>query len=184
MARRQRAKPGGLSRELADKLIEAINMPLPRRWAALYAGVSPDTFKSLLEKGILSDDDPECVRLAREVYQTEGKGIAETFDALRILARSGNADAAETYLRLMHPADFGGKVRTEPDEWAGAERHKQRRDHLLENPPPRMRAELQRHRWLQLPERLSKKEREVIDRIIARHLAPALPAEGHEKASE
>jgi hypothetical protein len=177
MATKRRApKPGGLDPAVVDRLIEAVKMPLPDRWAALYAGVSPDTFKNLLEQGILSDRDPECVRLAREVYRAKAKDIGDTFQNLRTLAtQGGTAEAGEAFLRLMHPADFGGKIRTEPDEFQGAERHRQRRENLLDNPPPRMRAELRKHRWVQLPEKLSAKERAVIDAIIAKHLAPVLP---------
>lgn len=181
MARRKADSNTGLTRELADKLIASLQTPMPRRFAATSNGVSPKTFEGWINDGASGIGDDVCVYLARKVYEHEGRDVGETFHDLREVAK-GNDRAAETYLRLMYPADFGGTVRTGPDEFSDAERAAKNRAQLLASPPPRMLAEMRQHRWFQLPAKISAKDRAGIESILAKY-APKLLTEP-EKASE
>lgn len=164
------------SRAQVDALIVAIETPMPMRWAALSEGVTPDQLKAWCFAGIVGAD-PECIRLAKRVYKSQAADVGKTFSGLLTLAEKGNPLAAETFLKLMHPADFGGKSRSEPDEFQSAERNRVRRARLLDDPPPRMRAELTTHRWVQLPQTMADADKAAIMAILERYrTAPALAA--------
>ncbi len=171
----------GLTRELADRLIAALETPMPRRFAATSCGVSPKTFEGWIADGASGIGDEQCVYLAKSVYEFEGKDVGETMRAIKMLADANHQAAAE-YLRLMHPADFGGAVRTGVDEFSDPERNRRNQSRLLENPPPRMAAMLRQHRWIRMPQNVSAEDRATVDSILAKYAALALPAP--EKADE
>jgi hypothetical protein len=170
----------GLTRELADAIIEA-RKTMPRRFAATSNGVSPRTFKGWMDDGASGIGDPMCVYLAREIHKFEGQDIGEEFGNLKRIA-SVNPAAGEAYLKLMYPEDFGGHVRTAPDEFSDSERAARNRDKLLDAPPPRMLAELRKHRWLQMPAGMTKGDLEAIHSILAKYTTPLLAEP--EKADE
>lgn len=146
----------GLSRALADKLVAA-RAKMPRRFAATSNGVSPITFDRWIQIGSISSEDPICVYLAKKIYEVEGQDVGETVEDLKEL-RKISATAVETYLKVMHPNDFGGHQRTGPDEFQDQERNRGAQDKLLASPPPRMLAKLHQHRWHQIPAGASAEE--------------------------
>jgi len=157
--------PNGLSRALADQLV-ANRRTMPRRFAATAAGVSPRTFERWIQIGASSGDDPICIELARRIFEVEGKDVSESISDLKML-RTMSATASEAYLRLMHPADFGGAVRSAPDEFEDQVRNREAQDKLLASPPPRMLAKLREHRWFQVPAEATKEELAAVETMIA-----------------
>jgi len=157
--------PNGLSLELADKLIAA-RETMPRRFAAKSCGVSPKTFERWLQIGSISAHDPICVHFTKGINEKEGTDVSDTITGLQIL-RKVNPQATDLYLKLMHPEDFGGHIRTVPDEFDGQERNREAQDKLLACPPPRMLAKLTEHRWFQLPEGATPEEKATIEAILA-----------------
>ncbi len=167
---RKRSSPvgedgGGLTPALVDQLVEALQKPLPRRFAALHCGVSPKTFERWLQDGASGAGSGLAVDLARRVYQWEAQDVGEEMRHLKTLAAI-NPQATKTYLELMHPADFGGFVRTAPDEFERPDRQKRTRGHLLDNPPPRMLADFKAHDWFRMPKGISKRDRSTILKIL------------------
>jgi hypothetical protein len=156
--------PNGLSLELADKLIAA-RETMPRRFAAKSCGVSPKTFERWLQIGSISAHDPVCVHFTRGINEIEGIDVSDTITGLQIL-RKVNPQATDLYLKLMHPEDFGGHIRTVPDEFDGQERNREAQDKLLSSPPPRMLAKLNEHRWFQLPEGTTPEEKAEIEAML------------------
>lgn len=156
--------PEGLSRELADKLIAA-RQTMPRRFAAKHCGVSPRTFERFLQVGSSSDHDPICVYFTRRINEVEGGDVGDTIGGLQLL-RKVSPQAADLYLKLMHPEDFGGHVRTVPDEFDGQERNRQAQDKFLAAPPPRMLAKMREHRWVQIPEGATPEETALIESML------------------
>lgn len=175
----ERPGPNGLSRALADRLV-ASRARMPRRIAATSNGVSPKTFERWIQVGSSSADDPVCIYLARKIFEVEGVDIGETIDDLRDL-RKVSGTAAETYLKVMHPNDFGGHQRTAPDEFEDQDRNRGSQDKLLASPPPRMLAKLREHRWYQVPAGATDEETaavaDMIDAIRKRLTADRLIAE-------
>lgn len=175
--------PEGLSLELADKLIAA-RQTMPRRFAAKSCGVSPRTFERFLQVGSSQSHDPACTYFTRRINEIEGNDVGETIGGLQIL-RKVNPQASALYLQLMHPEDFGGHIRTVPDEFDGQERNKEARKSLLAKPPPRMLAEMRQHRWIQIPEGATPEETAAIEamlhniraRVTNETAAAMLPAE-------
>jgi hypothetical protein len=80
--------------------------------------------------------------------------------------------AGETFLKMFKPADFGGPKRV-ADEFDDAERHAEKRDKLLDNPPPRLRAVLTRKGWWQFTGTLSAEDVATLVAIQERCLGPA-----------
>ena len=156
----------GLTQLLVDQLVAALETPLPRRFAALHCGVSPKTFERLLQDGASGAGSQLAVELARRVYQFEARDVGEEMKHLKTLAAI-NPQATRTYLELMHPADFGGFVRTAPDEFERPDRQKRTRGHLLDNPPPRMLADFKAHDWFRMPRGITKRDRAAILKILA-----------------
>src|ERR1044071_7645805 len=78
--------PNGLSRALADRLVDA-RQRMPRRFAATSCGVSPKTFERWIQIGASSNDDPICVQLARRIFEVEGHDVGEAISDLRILRK-------------------------------------------------------------------------------------------------
>lgn len=156
--------PEGLSLELADKLIMA-RQTMPRRFAAKHCGVSPRTFERFLQVGSSSAHDPVCVYFTKRINEVEGGDVGETIGGLQLL-RKVSPQAADLYLKIMHPEDFGGHVRTVPDEFDGQERNREAQDRLLSSPPPRMLAKLREYRWVQIPEGATPEETAAIDAML------------------
>lgn len=172
--------PNGLSYALADRLVES-RRNMPRRFAATSNGVSPRTFERWIQIGASSGDDPICVHLARRIFEAEGIDVRESLADLRMI-RSASPQAAESYLKIMHPADYGGHVRTAPDEFEDQSRNRETQDRLLASPPPRMLAKLRQHRWLQVPAGATAEEMAAVETLIANirmriTSANALPAQ-------
>lgn len=138
---------------------------MPRRFAAFSCGVSPKTFERWLQIGASTAHDPVCIYLACRVHQLEGLDVSSTVNELQRL-RAVSPAAAELYLKIMHPADFGGHVRTVPDEFEGQERNRQAQDSLLASPPPRMMAKMRQYRWLQVPEGATPEEMAAVEAVI------------------
>ncbi len=173
----------GLSQALVDALVEAVSSPLPRRFAALKCGVSPKTFERLLQDGASGVGSRLSVELARRVYQFEALDVGEEMQHLKTLARH-NPQATEAYLRIMHPADFGGFVRKTPDEFEAPQRQQRTQDKLLDHPPPRMLAKFRAHGWVKLPPSMSDEDRAAVLAILARYeqRATAALTEGGDSA--
>jgi len=167
----------GLTPELVRGLVADIRAGYPRRHAALKRGVSPKTFQGWLEDGAAGIGGPLMVELARRVYRWEARDVGGHFVALKELARQ-NHQALELYLKFRHPEDFGGPVRTAPDEFERPERNQKKRAKLLADPPPRMLAEMRAHDIYKLPRQISAEDRAAILAILAKYeaVAPALPA--------
>lgn len=166
----------GLTPELVRGLVADIRAGYPRRHAALKRGVSPKTFQGWLEDGAAGIGGPLMVELARRVYRWEARDVGGHFVALKVLARQ-NPQATELYLKLRYPEDFGGHVRSSPDEFELPERNQRKRAKLLSDPPPRMLAEMRAHDIYKLPRHMSAEDREAILAILAKYevVAPALP---------
>jgi hypothetical protein len=158
----------GLTQELVEQLVAAVESPLPRRFAALKCGVSPKTFERLLQDGASGVGSKLAVELARRVYLFEATDVGEEMQHLKTLARH-NPQATETYLRVMHPADFGGFVRKTPDEFEAPQRQHRTQDRLLDHPPPRMLAKFRAHGWIKLPPEMSDEDRAAVMAILARY---------------
>jgi hypothetical protein len=158
----------GLTQELVDELTAAVASPLPRRFAALKCGVSPKTFERLLQDGASGVGSKLAVELARRVYQFEANDVGEEMAHLKKLAQF-NPQATETYLRVMHPADFGGFVRKTPDEFEAPQRQQRTQDRLLDHPPPRMLAKFRAHDWFKMPPGISADDRAAVMAILARY---------------
>ncbi len=158
----------GLTQDLVDELVEAVASPLPRRFAALKCGVSPKTFERLLQDGASGVGSKLSVELARRVYQFEANDVGEEMQHLKTLARH-NPEATATYLRIMHPADFGGFVRKTPDEFEAPQRQHRTQDRLLDHPPPRMLAKFRAHGWVKLPPSMTDEDRAAVMAILARY---------------
>lgn len=156
--------PEGVSRALADKLIEA-RVRMPRRYAATSNGVSPKTLERWLQIGASCTHDPICIYLACRFHQVEGEDVAQSISYLQVL-RAVNPAASDLYLKIMHPEDFGGHVREVTDEFEGRERNARAQDQLLASPPPRMLAKMRQYRWLQVPEGATPEEMAEIESMI------------------
>ncbi len=163
---------GWLTRALVDDLVRAIAVEhLPKRWAALRCGVSPETFATALQEGASGSGGPLSVELARRVYEAMAKNVGEQMGYLHRLSEE-DPRACEQYLKATQPEDFGGHVRTAPDEFASPERQKKTRGMLLDNPPPRMLAEFKAHDWFRLPKGISVADRETILGILSSYDKP------------
>ncbi len=175
----------GLTIDLVDRLVAARETPMPRRFAALHCGVSPKTFERWLQDGASGTGSRLSIDLARKIYQYEAADVGQEMAHLKVMA-SHNPLATKTYLELMHPADFGGFVRTAPDEFERPDRQQRTRGHLLDNPPPRMLADMKAHDWFRMPKGIAKKDRAVITKILAFYekQAAALLAAPHEASGE
>jgi hypothetical protein len=158
----------GLTEALVEALVAAVESPLPRRFAALKCGVSPKTFERFLQDGASGVGSALSVELARRVYQFEAADVGEEMQHLKTLARH-NPQATETYLRVMHPADFGGFVRKTPDEFEAPQRQQRTQDRLLDHPPPRMLAKFRAHGWVKLPPSMTDEDRAAVMAILARY---------------
>lgn len=171
----------GLTQELVDALSAAVASPLPRRFAALKCGVSPKTFERLLQDGASGVGSKLAVELARRVYQFEASDVGEEMQHLKQLAKF-NPQATEAYLRVMHPADFGGFVRKTPDEFEAPQRQQRTQDRLLDHPPPRMLAKFRAHDWFKMPPGITAEDRAAVMAVLARYeqRAAAALTEGHE----
>lgn len=163
---------GWLTKVLLEQLVEAIEEKLPRRHAALRCGISPKTFEAALQDGASGTGGPLTVELARRVYQWEAKDVGKQLGHLHRMAEH-SPQAAETYLKARHPADFGGFVRTTPDEFEAVARQRKTRGHLLDHPPPRMLAELKAHDWFRFPKGISAKDRKAILSLLAKYDKPS-----------
>lgn len=167
---------GWLTRKLVDDLVDAIDKQhLPRRFAALFCGVSPQTFETALQEGANGAGGPLATELARRVYKAESKNIAQ---GMKDLDRLGRDDprARHLYLQTRYPADFGGHVRTAADEFALPERQKRTRGMLLDNPPPRMLSEFRSHGWFRIPSTASPEDRAALLALLERcESAPVQP---------
>jgi hypothetical protein len=171
----------GLTQDKVDDLVLAVQSPLPRRFAALKCGVSPKTFERLLQDGASGVGSRLAVELARRVYQFEAQDVGEEMQHLKTLA-AHNPQATETYLRVMHPADFGGFVRKAPDEFESPHRQQRTQDRLLDHPPPRMLAKFKTHGWFRMPSAITPEDRAsvlgILDRYELRALTAGPPTEG------
>lgn len=180
----QSEEDGWLTRPLVDALVKAIQVEkLPRRFAALHCGVSPQTFESALQAGASGASGPLAAELARKVYKAIAKDVGQE---MKDLQRLGEDDpkAAVLYLQAKYPADFGGHVRIAPDEFAVPERQKRTRGMLLDNPPPRMQAEFRAHGWFRMPPGIADRDREAILGILAGYeKAPALLTSGEDSST-
>lgn len=156
--------PEGVSRALADKLIDARGR-MPRRYAATSNGVSPKTLERWLQIGASCTHDPVCIYLACRFHQVEGEDVAQSISYLQVL-RAVNPAASDLYLKIMHPEDFGGHVREVTDEFEGRERNARAQDQLLASPPPRMLAKMRQYRWLQVPEGATSEEMAAVESAI------------------
>jgi hypothetical protein len=154
----------GLTAVLADSLVEAIEVHnMPREFAATYNGVSPDTFERWLMMGSTGTGTELHVSLARRVYKAEGMKVGETMTGLKAMALE-DSRAAEAYLKMFKPGHFGG-VKPAPNEFASAERAARKRINLLDNPPPRMLAEMTAKGWLKFSLDLSDEDRATLSAI-------------------
>lgn len=172
-----------LTRPLVDALVKAIDKErLPRRFAALFCGVSPQTFETALQQGASGQGGPLAVELARKVYKAMAKDVGTQMEHLQRLGEE-DPKANVSYLQMKYPEDFGGHVRTAPDEFAGPERQKRTRGMLLENPPPRMLAEFRAHGWFRMPHGCSDADRASILAILQSYdKAPAILTSGEDTA--
>ena len=162
---------GWLTRELVDSLVAAIEDKLPRRHAALRCGISPKTFEAALQDGASGTGGALCVELARKVYGWEARDVGLQMGHLHRMAEH-SPQAAELYLKNRHPADFGGFVRTTPDEFEAVARQRKTRGHLLDHPPPRMLAELKAHDWFRFPRGMPAKVKKAILATLAKYDKP------------
>jgi len=172
---------GWLTRPLVDALVKAIDKErLPRRFAALHCGVSPQTFETALQQGASGQGGPLAVELARKVYKAMAKDVGNQMEHLQRMGEE-NEKANVLYLQMKYPEDFGGHVRTAPDEFAGPDRQKRTRGMLLENPPPRMLAEFRAHGWFRMPLGVTDEDRSAILGILSSYeKAPAILTQGEE----
>lgn len=164
-----------LTRPLVEALVKAIEKEkLPKRFAALHCGVSPQTFETALQEGASGMGGPLAVELARRVYKATAKDVGQE---MKDLQRLGKDDPKATilYLQAKYPEDFGGHVRTAPDEFAVPERQKRTRGMLLDNPPPRMLAEFRAHDWFRMPRGISPEDRAVILGVLAHYEGKPAP---------
>lgn len=165
----------GLARGILDGLVEAIEQrSLPRKYAALENGVSPSTFELWVAMGETGQGGPLHEELARRVHKAEASKVGKAMTGLEAMA-SEDPKAAESFLKLFKPGDFGG-VKPDPDSFDDPQRKATRQDMLLDNPPPAMRAKLTAHRYLRLPEGMSAEDRALIDALIDKYNAAPLPA--------
>lgn len=175
---------GWLTRAMVDALVKAIEKEkLPKRYAALHCGVSPQTFETVLQEGASGMGGPLAVELARRVYRALAKDVGQEMKDLRRLGKD-DPKATILYLQAKYPEDFGGHVRTAPDEFAVPERQKRTRGMLLDNPPPRMRAEFAAHGWIRLPPGISAEDRALIAEICARYEPKTILTTGRETGAD
>jgi hypothetical protein len=139
---------------------------MPRRFAATSNGVSPKTLERWIQIGSSTGNDPACIHLARRIHEVEGLDVGESVDDLKLLRKVSPA-ASESYLKIMHPADFGGATRTGPDEFEDQVRNRDQQDRLLASPPPRMLAKLREHRWFQVPAEATPEEMAAVESLLA-----------------
>lgn len=160
---------GWLTRKLVDDLVDAVDKKhLPKRFAALYCGVSPQTFETALQEGASGAGGPLAVELARRVFKAIARDVGARMRDLDRLAKD-DPRASTAYLQTKYPEDFGGHVRTAPDEFAVPERQKKTRGMLLDHPPPRMLAEFRAHGWVRIPADATPEDRAAILAIIDRY---------------
>jgi hypothetical protein len=103
------------------------------------------------------------VSLARRVYKAEGMKVGKTMTALEAMAQD-DTQAAVAYLKYFKPGHFGG-VKPAPNEFANAERAARKRINLLDNPPPRMLAEMTSKGWWKFSLELSAEDRATLSAI-------------------
>ncbi len=163
----------GLDKALLDGLVWAIEqLNMPRKFAATYNGVSPRTFERWLAMGNTGTGTDLHVTLARRVYRAEAAKVGDTMTALKVMA-GDDPKAAEAYLKLFKPGDFGG-VKPEPDEFESAERSAAKRGSQLDSPPPRMLAEMTSKGWWKFPPDLSDEDRATLCAIQDKYRSPLL----------
>lgn len=173
----------GLTREILHSLVAAIdNDNLPRKFAALVSGVSPKTFARWMVRGETGTGSALHTELAKSVNVAEGSKVGTAMTSLHDMARL-DPKAAEAFLKFFKPGDFGGPKRV-ADEFDDPERHADRRDKLLDNPPPRLRAVLSAKGWWQFRGTLSPEDTAALLAIQERCLGPvpALTAPSGEPA--
>lgn len=167
----------GLTTELMHSLVNAVSVDnLPRKFAALVNGVSPKTFARWMVRGETGTGSALHTELAKSVNVAEGSKIGGVMTSLHNMAHL-DTKAGEAYLRFFKPGDFGGPKRV-ADEFDDPERHAQRQDKLLDNPPPRLRALLSAKGWWQFPGVLSPEDIVTLKAIQerGRGTVPALAA--------
>lgn len=170
---------GGLTIDLVDKLVACISQQkLTRKYAALFCGMSPDTFELLLEMGETGTGTALHTDLAKRVHEAEATLVGHAMGNLHAMCEK-DPKANELFLKLLKPGDFGGP-KADPDRFSGQGRNKKKRASLLANPPPRMLAEMRQYGYQRLPVNLSAEDQEAINAICAKYLVPQLP----EKADE
>jgi hypothetical protein len=164
-----------LTRERLERLITAMrDLCMPRKFAATYCGVSPKTFERWIGLGATGTGTALHIELAEAVYQIEGLKVGTAIGALERMAMA-EPKAAEAFLKLYKPGDFGGP-RPEPDEFEALERHAARQDKLLQKPPPRMLEKMRANGWWQFATTLSPEDRATLTAIQAKYIAAhALP---------
>jgi hypothetical protein len=170
---------GGLTIDLVDKLVACVaQQKLPHKYAALACGVSPTTFEDWLEQGETGTGTSLHIDLAKRIHEADANHVGHTMSNLHGMCEK-DPKAAELFLKLLKPGDFGGP-KADPDRFSGQGRNKKKRASLLANPPPRMLAEMRQYGYQRLPMNLSKEDQEAINAICAKYLVPQLP----EKADE
>lgn len=170
---------GGLTIDLVDKLVACISQQkMPHKYAALACGVSPDTFQGWLEEGECGTGTALHIDLARRVHEADANHVGHTMGNLHAMVEK-DPKAAELFLKLLKPGDFGGP-KADPDRFSGQGRNKKKRAALMANPPPRMRAEMKQFGWQKLPVNMLPEDQAAIDAICAKYTVPQLP----EKADE
>jgi hypothetical protein len=170
---------GGLTIDLVDKLVACITQQkLTHKYAALACGVSPDTFEDWLEQGETGTGTALHVDLAKRVHEADANHVGHAMGNLHAMCDK-DPKAAEMFLKLLKPGDFGGP-QANPDRFSGQARNKKKRANLLANPPPRMIAEMRQYGYQRLPTNLSAEDQQAINAICAKYLVPQLP----EKADE
>lgn len=165
----------GLTSDLANALVEAIEVEcMPRKFAALFNGVSPKTLERWIAMGATGTGSALHTSFARRIFRTEGSKVGRVMGNMERLA-AVDCKAGESFLKLFKPGDFGGP-RKEPDEFDGIERNQQRQDKLLASPPPRLRAKMAMHGWWQFPVEMTGEDRAALVAMQRRYRsAPLLP---------
>lgn len=105
-ATRGKPTPGRLDPEQRKTFFEALNRPIPLRYACDLANIPRRTIYDWIERGTKPDATAVYREFAEEVARAQGLGVASLAEEARTQA-AGDYRAMHWYLSRMAPDDFG-----------------------------------------------------------------------------
>lgn len=111
---RSRGRPAKYTKEIQDRLTQALRVGADYESAADYAGIAPNTFKAWRDgKGLTAAQHEEFLRAVKDADGTAIVALLLTIDEA---AKNGAWQAAAWKLERRHPERFGRMYRTPPAE--------------------------------------------------------------------